>query len=61
MSKSISYTPPDLADPIPGPVARRHIFYVPGYDPEGRTRYRLLFVRELTRYAKRFGEPKREI
>lgn len=43
----------------PGPVRRRHVFYVPGYDPEGRTRYRMLFVRELTLHAKRFGEPKR--
>ncbi|WP_019904301.1 hypothetical protein [Methylobacterium sp. 77] len=40
-------------------MRRRHVFYVPGYDPEGRTRYRMLFVRELTLYAKRFGEPKR--
>ena len=61
MSKPISYTPPNVADPVPGAVARRHVFYLPGYDPEGRTRYRLLFVRELSRYAKRFGEPRREI
>ncbi|CAA2139068.1 alpha/beta hydrolase [Methylobacterium bullatum] len=46
-------------DAARGPVRRRHVFYVPGYDPEGRTRYRMLFVRELTLHAKRFGEPKR--
>lgn len=44
---------------VPSAVRRRHVFYVPGYDPEGRTRYRMLFVRELTLHAKRFGEPKR--
>ena len=58
---SIDYTPPALADERPATVRRRHVFYIPGYDPEGRTRYRMLFVRELTRYAKRFGEPKRSI
>ncbi|MFD1302597.1 alpha/beta hydrolase [Methylobacterium marchantiae] len=42
-------------------MRRRHVFYVPGYDPEGRTRYRMLFVRELTLYAKRFGQPKRRL
>ncbi len=58
---SNDYTPPGLADETTPPVRRRHIFYIPGYDPEGRTRYRMLFVRELTRYAKRFDEPKRSI
>ncbi|KQP67919.1 hypothetical protein [Methylobacterium sp. Leaf112] len=58
---SFDYTPPALPEAMPGAVRRRQIFYVPGYDPEGRTRYRLLFVRELTRYAKRFGQPKPRI
>ncbi|UMY17724.1 alpha/beta hydrolase [Methylobacterium organophilum] len=61
MQKAIGYTPPHLADPRPGRVCRRRVFYLPGYDPEARTRYRLLFVRELSRRAKRFGEPKPEI
>lgn len=54
----LDYTPPGLAAAIPGTVRRRQIFYIPGYDPEGRTRYRMLFVREFSRYAKRFGLPK---
>ncbi|GEP01343.1 alpha/beta fold hydrolase [Methylobacterium haplocladii] len=62
MNKPVSYTPPDLPDQrVSAPVRRRHVFYLPGYDPEARTRYRLLFVRELLRHAKRFGEGKREI
>ncbi|MBY0258024.1 alpha/beta hydrolase [Methylobacterium sp.] len=61
MTSSFDYTPPSLADGVPGAVRRRHVFYVPGYDPEGSSRYRMLFVRELTRYAKRFGEPKPSI
>lgn len=61
MPDPAAHTPPASQDARPGPVRRRHVFYVPGYDPEARSRYRLLFVRELTRYAKRFGEAKREI
>jgi hypothetical protein len=58
---SFDYTPPNLPEATPGTVHRRHVFYVPGYDPEGRTRYRMLFVRELVRSAKRFGQPKPRI
>ncbi|MGH1574919.1 hypothetical protein ACRAWG_35125 [Methylobacterium sp. P31] len=36
-------------------VRRRILFYLPGYDPDAGRRYRTLFVRELRRYAKRFG------
>ncbi|MGU3362543.1 alpha/beta hydrolase [Methylobacterium sp. M6A4_1b] len=61
MTSSFDYTPPGLAEGVPGSVARRHIFYLPGYDPEGSSRYRMLFVRELARHAKRFGEPKRTV
>ncbi|GJD97216.1 alpha/beta hydrolase [Methylobacterium iners] len=61
MSSTLSYTPPALPEAVPGPVRRRHVFYVPGYDPGAGSRYRMLFVRELTRYAKRFAEPKRQI
>lgn len=61
MLKPVSHTPPGLPDPRPSVVARRHVFYLPGYDPEARSRYRLLFVRELTRYAKVFGQTRREI
>lgn len=61
MSKRVSHTPPGVPDPRPGAVRRRHVFYLPGYDPEARSRYRLLFVRELTRYAKVFGQTRREI
>ena len=61
MERQISFTPPDLAQPEapPGPVRRRHVFYLPGYDPEASKRYRALFVRELSRYAKRFDLPRR--
>ncbi|KQP41370.1 hypothetical protein ASF49_16430 [Methylobacterium sp. Leaf104] len=61
MTSSFDYTPPGLAQGVPGSVARRHVFYLPGYDPEGCSRYRMLFVRELARHAKRFGEPKRTV
>jgi hypothetical protein len=57
----LDYTPPGLADATPGAVHRRQVFYIPGYDPEGRSRYRMLFVRELSRCAKRFGLPKPRI
>lgn len=63
MPKSLSYTPPDRSlDGPRGPrVERRHVVYVPGYDPEAETRYRMLLVRELIRYAKRFGFAERAI
>ena len=52
----LSFTPPDRALPPPGePVRRRQVFYLPGYDPDATRRYRSLFVREFTRYAKRFA------
>nr|WP_147045847.1 alpha/beta hydrolase [Methylobacterium gnaphalii] len=61
----MGYTPPDLRysdlSKQSASVGRRHIFYCPGYDPESRTRYRLLFVRELLRHAKCFGEAKPQI
>ncbi len=41
-------------DPDP-PVARRILFYLPGYDPDGEHRYRTLFLREIRRYARIFG------
>ena len=59
MKAPLSYTPPGLAPERPGPVRRRHVFYLPGYDPEARTRYRHLFVRELGRRSRRFGETPR--
>jgi len=61
MRKSLSFTPPDLQEARPEPVRHRYVFYIPGYDPEARTRYRLLFVREWARYIKRFGGGRREI
>jgi pimeloyl-ACP methyl ester carboxylesterase len=61
MRLPLSYTPPDLQAERPGTVRRRHVFFIPGYDPEARTRYRLLFVRELLRHAKRFGDPRPDI
>lgn len=61
MRDSLSFTPPDLQDVRSGAVRRRQVFYVPGYDPEARSRYRLLFMREWGRYMKRFGCAKREI
>ncbi|SFU82683.1 hypothetical protein SAMN02799631_02533 [Methylobacterium sp. 174MFSha1.1] len=54
MTTQIGYTPPDAAAQDPGPVRRRHVVYLPGYDPESNKRYRALFAREFTRYAKRF-------
>lgn len=42
-------------------VRRRRVLFIPGYDPEGETRYRMLFVREMIRHAKRFGLSRRDI
>lgn len=61
MRNSLSFTPPDLQEARLGTVRHRYVFYIPGYDPEARTRYRLLFVREWARYTKRFDGGKREI
>ncbi|MDR7038336.1 pimeloyl-ACP methyl ester carboxylesterase [Methylobacterium sp. BE186] len=61
MNQPLTYTPPDLRGPGPQPVRRRHVFYIPGYDPEGRSRYRFLFVRELNRHARRFGGERRAV
>lgn len=61
MNPSLSFTPPHLQGPCPEPVRRRHVFYIPGYDPEARTRYRHLFVRELNRHTRRFGEERRAV
>ena len=61
MRLPLSYTPPDLQAERTGTVHRRQVFFIPGYDPEARTRYRLLFVRELLRHAKRFGDPQPDI
>lgn len=63
MSAPLSFTPASWAaeGPASGPVRRRHVLFVPGYDPEGQSRYRMLFVREMIRYGKRFGLVKREI
>ncbi|MGE7155902.1 alpha/beta hydrolase [Methylorubrum rhodesianum] len=61
MHTSLSFTPPDLQEAWLGTVRHRYVFYIPGYDPEARTRYRLLFVREWARYTKRFGGGKRDI
>lgn len=61
MASPLTYTPPDLPDGPQSPVRRRHVFYIHGYDPEAGSRYRMLFVRELSRYARRFGEPARAV
>lgn len=55
--KPIAFTPPLASREPTGPVARRLLFYVPGYDPDSERRYRALFVREIRRYAKTFGVP----
>lgn len=61
MQNSIAFTPPDRSLAGSAPVRRRFVFYVPGYDPEARTRYRKLFVRELLRHAQRTGMPRPEV
>lgn len=63
MAAPLSFTPPGrIAERVAAePVRRRHVLFVPGYDPEGERRYRMLFVRELIRYGKRFDLAKREI
>ncbi|WP_128565965.1 alpha/beta hydrolase [Methylobacterium crusticola] len=61
MTKQIGFTPPGLAPGPDGPVRQRHVFYLPGYDPEATKRYRALFARELARYARRFDLPRRTI
>ncbi|GJD59418.1 alpha/beta hydrolase [Methylobacterium dankookense] len=57
MRTVLAYTPPDLQEARPGVVSRRLVFFLAGYDPEARSRYRMLFVRELLLSARRFGEP----
>jgi len=57
MPKRITFTPRQVAQDPARPVARRILFYVPGYDPEAERRYRALFVREIRRYAKGFRIP----
>ncbi len=54
MTTQIGFTPPEAAPQGCEPVRRRHVVYLPGYDPESNKRYRALFARELSRYAKRF-------
>ena len=54
-AKPIAFTPPLASRDPTGPIARRLLFYVPGYDPDSERRYRALFMREIRRYAKGFG------
>ncbi|MGY2048475.1 alpha/beta fold hydrolase [Methylobacterium sp. JK268] len=61
MAPQIGYTPPDLPAGPGGAVRRRQVFYLPGYDPEANKRYRALFVRELSRYGRRFDLPRRRV
>lgn len=62
MRNQVSYMPPGrTASAAAGPVRRRHVLYVPGYDPEARSRSRSLFVRELIRYGRRFGLGERSV
>ncbi|MBV9075953.1 MAG: alpha/beta hydrolase, partial [Methylobacteriaceae bacterium] len=62
MAETLSFTPNRPADDRAArPVRRRHVLYVPGYDPEAESRSRMIFVRELLRYAKRFGLVERSI
>ncbi|GJE69757.1 alpha/beta hydrolase [Methylorubrum podarium] len=61
MRNSLSFTPPDLQEARLEAVRHRYVFYIPGYDPEARTRYRLLFVREWARYTKRFDGGRRTV
>ena len=37
------------------PIARRMVFYVPGFDPKGGSRYRALYRSEARRWTKMFG------
>lgn len=63
MRNQVSYTPPGRMAPTVAdtPVRRRHVLYVPGYDPEAKSRSRSLFVRELIRYGRRFGLTERRV
>lgn len=63
MAEPITYWPPgrEALPPDRGPVRRRHVLYVPGYDPEAKRRSRSLFVRELVRYGRRFGLARRVV
>ncbi len=63
MRHQISYMPPGrtVLAARDEPVRRRHVLYVPGYDPEARSRSRSLFVRELIRYGRRFGLAERSV
>lgn len=57
MRSVLAYTPPDLQEARPGVVRRRLVFFIAGYDAEARSRYRMLFMRELLLSARRFAEP----
>lgn len=63
MKPALSFTPPARQGHAASgqPVKRRAVLFIPGYDPAGETRYRMLFVREFIRYAKRFGLSRREV
>ncbi len=61
MRSILAFTPPDLQEAREGVVRRRLVFFVAGYDPEARVRYRMLFVRELLLAARRFGLPARKV
>ncbi len=61
MTTEIGFTPPEAAVQGSDPVRRRHVVYLPGYDPDSTKRYRALFAREFTRYAKRFAIGRKSI
>lgn len=63
MPEPLSFTPArrEAEGVTSAPVRRRHVLFVPGYDPEGESRYRMLFVREMIRYARRFRLTRRDI
>lgn len=62
MRNQVSYTPPGRTrSGGDEAVRRRHVLYVPGYDPDARSRSRSLFVRELIRYGRRFGLSERSV
>ncbi|WP_331301283.1 lipase family protein [Methylobacterium oryzae] len=57
----LSFTPFKLRDLHPPPVARRHVFFIHGFDARSGIRFPAFFKRELDRHTTRFGSMPRAV
>jgi hypothetical protein len=57
----LSFTPFKLRDLHPAPVARRHVFFIHGFDARSGIRFPAFFKRELHRHTARFGAMPRAV